>query len=260
MTPPAATPAAPRTRRRIVNRHEGWVAAPAQPRFAAPRPRRVSGPAPAPPARRGSTLRPSRGARLLAWVRALPDHRLTDRLVRGRAWIVLVGFLLLGIVAMQVTLLKLNSGIGRAVAQRANLERRNGELRAAVSRLSAESRVQAMGAKLGLVAPEAGQVTYLSPRGGQDAKAAAEALRAWRATATALPAPAPGDGPPPTSDAAPGDERAAAPSTESPGPDSSPATPASEGAAVDASAPPRSDPAPTAAPGAGAGAVAAPGR
>ena len=38
-----------------------------------------------------------------------------DRLVRSRAWVVIIGFGLIGIVAMQVSMLKLNTGIGRAV-------------------------------------------------------------------------------------------------------------------------------------------------
>jgi hypothetical protein len=62
----------------------------------APRlPRRVSG-----PARRRRRARSTVLERLLA----LPDHRLVDRLVRGRVWIPLIGFLLIGIVAMQVSM------------------------------------------------------------------------------------------------------------------------------------------------------------
>ncbi len=199
---------------------------------------------------------PTRGARLLAWLRALPDHRLTDRLVRGRAWIVLVGFLLIGIVAMQVTLLKLNSGIGRAVAQSANLERRNGELRATVSRLSAEQRVQAMGAKLGLIAPDAGRVTYLAARGPEDARAAARALGSNQSRSTSTPSgSAQGGGPASASDPSGEGDQAATPAAESP----SPAAPVADGAPTDTSAP--SDrAAPPDAADAGAGAIAAPGR
>lgn len=244
MSPPA-TAAARRTRRRGAQGH-ARVVAPSAPRIAPRGPRRVSGPAPAQPLRRSRARPITRGARILAWLRALPDHRLTDRLVRGRAWIVVVGILLIGIVAMQVTLLKLNSGIGRAVAQSATLERHNGELRATVSRLSGEGRVQAMGAKLGLIAPDAGRVSYLVPRGPQDGLAAAQALRATQASAASSTASAPtqSDGP------APASERSSSEAGPPPAADGSPtdlSQPASQSAAADPAS-------------AAAGAIAAPGR
>ncbi|HEV7363094.1 MAG TPA: hypothetical protein VGN71_01800, partial [Solirubrobacteraceae bacterium] len=161
MTPAGATAAARRAAagRRPVRARGRAAAAPAAPRVVPRVPRRVSGPA------RGRQLRRGRatlGARALAGLRALPDHGIVERLTRGRLWIGLIGCLLLGLVSMQVALLKLNAGIGRAVQQGANLERRNGELRAEISRLGSEERIQAMGAKLGLVMPDAGQVTYLA--------------------------------------------------------------------------------------------------
>ena len=63
--------------------------------------------------RRRRRPRAARGARSSA-LRALPDHRLLDRLLRSRAWIWLIGVVLGGIVFMQVSLLKLNTGISRA--------------------------------------------------------------------------------------------------------------------------------------------------
>ena len=57
-----------------------------------------------------------------------------DRLVRSRAWVVIIGVGLIGIVAMQVSMLKLNSGIGRAVDTAATLERSNASLKAEISR------------------------------------------------------------------------------------------------------------------------------
>src|SRR5690242_1610480 len=93
----------------------------------APRhPRRVSGPA------RGLRVAPPTRARTRTGsferVRALPDHRLVDGLLRSRAWIVIVGVLLGGIVAMQVSLLKLNSGISRAVEASSTLERQDANM------------------------------------------------------------------------------------------------------------------------------------
>jgi cell division protein FtsL len=108
----------------------------------------------------------------------MPDHIVVDRLIRGRLWIGLIACLLLGLVGMQVALLKLNAGIGRAVQQGANLDRSNGELRAEISRLGSEERIQGMGAKLGLIMPDAGSVTYLATRPGQDTAGALQAIRA----------------------------------------------------------------------------------
>src|SRR4051794_24329477 len=74
-------------------------------------------------------------------IRALPDHRVVDRLLRGRACIWLIGMLLGGIVAMQVSLLKLNSGISRAVETTATLQRQNADMQADIARLASGERV-----------------------------------------------------------------------------------------------------------------------
>jgi hypothetical protein len=141
----------------------------------APRgPRRVSGPvsrrmvaAPAAGAalpRRGSTG-------LFARVRALPEHRVVDRLLRSRLWIWALGALLGGIVAMQVSLLKLNSGIARAVETTSTLERQNAGLETAIARLSAPDRINTGAQALSMVLPPAGEVGYLTagPRDGAHA-------------------------------------------------------------------------------------------
>ena len=139
-----------------------------QPRRA-PAPRRVSGPARPRPrpvaapvgsgaiARRGTTTTFDR-------ILAVADHRVVDRLLRSRLWIILVGALLGGIVAMQVSLLKLNSGISRAVETSATLERQNGALEAAIARLGATERVRSTALSRGMVLPPAGEVEYLRVR------------------------------------------------------------------------------------------------
>ena len=76
-------------------------------------PRRVSGPLRPAPAAGAAVRRGTTG--VFERIRALPETRFVDRLLRGRAWIWLIGLLLGGIVAMQVSLLKLNAGISRAV-------------------------------------------------------------------------------------------------------------------------------------------------
>ena len=190
MTPPAATAAAERTARR---------SRAARPAVAPRLPRRVSGPARpggkpqrgrARPARRGTFLG-ELVARVLQRARTLPDARIVDRLVRGPAWIALIGILLMGLVAMQVSQLKLSASVSRAVQQGANLERRNGELQAAVSRLSAEQRLQDIGARLGMVMPAAGAIHFLKLAPPRDATQAASALRTDRPVSVSSSAPAP---------------------------------------------------------------------
>src|SRR3954470_14102283 len=106
--------------------------------------RRVSGPMrPIPagtavPAPSRSRQRTSAFGRLTK----LPEHRIVDSLLRSRAWIVLVAVLLGGIVAMQVSLLKLNAGISRAVEASSTLERQNADMEDTIARLSSGERVR----------------------------------------------------------------------------------------------------------------------
>ncbi len=83
---------------------------------------------------------------------------MVDRLLRGRAWIWLVGILLGGIVAMQVSLLKLNSGISRAVEASATLERQNSALESSIARLSSGDRIRDGAERSGMIMPPAGEV------------------------------------------------------------------------------------------------------
>ncbi len=158
MTPPAssaapAAPLAPPRRRRD-----------APPR---PRPRRISGPAqPARqrPASRGAPRRAvaEGGGLVLTLVgrlEALSSHRLLDRLIRGRLWIGIVAFALIGIVTLQLALLKLNTGIGRALERQGSLQRANAALSIEDSELAAGgSRVESQAQRLGMQprAPSAG--------------------------------------------------------------------------------------------------------
>jgi hypothetical protein len=147
-----------------------------RPRPAPTRPagRRVSGPlrpAPAGPAvRRGTTG-------VFERIRALPETRLVDGLLRGRVWIWLIGLLLGGIVAMQVSLLKLNAGISRAVTTTATLERQNANLEAEIARLSSGDRVRDAALADGMITPLPGGVEYLRSRGERDATRAARLMQ-----------------------------------------------------------------------------------
>jgi cell division protein FtsL len=124
-------------------------------------------------------------ARALDIARRTPDSRWLDRLIRGQGWIVLIGVALIGIVFLQVSLLKMNSGIGQAVERSTQLERSNATLRAEVSRLSSEPRIQEMATGLGLVMPAAGDVRYLKA-GPNDAERAVGTMRAPSEEAAAV--------------------------------------------------------------------------
>jgi hypothetical protein len=195
MTPTALTPAAktkpkakPRTGQGAPKRptqaasttssarsagHRPTARKPATPRRASgpsggvTRPRRTSGPArSAPrPARRGHTARTApRGvlrARAAAFLRGLPDHSLLDRIVRGRAWIPILGVLLAGIVAMQVETLKLSASTGRALERGTALASRNEQLRASVAVLGDDQRIERLAAGMGMVMAGPTSVKFL---------------------------------------------------------------------------------------------------
>ena len=114
--------------------------------------------------------------------------RFMDRVVRSRAWVVVVGFGLIGIVAMQVSMLKLNSGIGRAVDTVATLERSNATLKADISRLSSGDRIQAAAGVRGFRMPEPADVTFL--RAGDLRSDGFQAARKMRAPDASIAGPA----------------------------------------------------------------------
>jgi hypothetical protein len=111
-------------------------------------------------------------------IKALPDHRVIDRLLRGRVWICFIGVALMGIVAMQVSMLKLNSGISRAVETTATLERQNSDMEARIARLASGERIRGAADQGGMVTPAAGELHYLRVRGGIDGRLAARRMRA----------------------------------------------------------------------------------
>jgi hypothetical protein len=145
----------------------------------APRtPRRVSGPARRPRAALAgaagaAVARSPLSLRLGRRAMRVGDARLLDRLVRGRAWIAIVAAALMGIVFMQVSMLKLNAGVSRAVTAADTLERQNASLRADISELDSGERVQDAAAKLGMVQRGAGDVHYLDAAKANASRAAA---------------------------------------------------------------------------------------
>jgi hypothetical protein len=108
---------------------------------------------------------------------ALANHRLLDRLIRSRIWIAVIAFALIGIVAMQLWVLKLNGGIGRAIEHESLLTRENATLSATDAEMSAGDRVEqrAAGGE-GMVMVPPGALRFLATRGALDARLAVAAL------------------------------------------------------------------------------------
>jgi hypothetical protein len=132
-------------------------------------PRRVSGPVvrpdrTAPASRQTGTL----GMRALALVRSLPEHSLIDRLVRGRAWIPVLGVLLAGIIAMQVEVLKLGNNVGHWLQRSATLQTQNESLQASLASLNDEQRIERLAAGMGLVMPTPTTIGFVNVMRGAD--------------------------------------------------------------------------------------------
>jgi hypothetical protein len=154
--------------------------------------RRVSGPlrplpaGAAAAAAAGAALRGRQRTSAFERLSKLPEHRIVDSLLRSRAWIVVVALMLGGIVAMQVSLLKLNAGISRAVQASATLERQNADMQDTIARLSSGDRVRTAAAAAGMVAPPAGDIGFLRARGERDDQLAAQRMQPPSADAKAL--------------------------------------------------------------------------
>ncbi|MGI8429371.1 MAG: hypothetical protein ACR2OB_08725 [Solirubrobacteraceae bacterium] len=111
-------------------------------------------------------------------MRTLPDHTLLDRVVRGRAWIPLLGLMLAGIVAMQVEVLGLGASVGRAIERTTTLQSRNEMLRASVASLSDQQRIERRAAAMGMVMPAPAAIGFLVARPGAGVQAASASIHA----------------------------------------------------------------------------------
>lgn len=124
------------------------------------RPRRTA----APSRRRatpGSTQNPGIALRTAGAFERVSASALLNRVIHGRLWIGLLAFALIGIVAMQLVVLKLNTGIGDKLQREASLQRENAELGIENSEYSAESRIAPLAAATGMTFAPAGTVHYV---------------------------------------------------------------------------------------------------
>jgi hypothetical protein len=102
---------------------------------------------------------------------------MVDRLVRGRVWIGFLCVLLIGLVGLNVSLLKLNAAAGRNAEWAKKLRVDHADLQARVSRLRSAEHIQAEGRSMGLVMPAAADVHYLNSNPARDARQAANRKR-----------------------------------------------------------------------------------
>jgi cell division protein FtsL len=157
----------------------------------APLPRHAPRRAPAGPggpARRSSG--PGRAATAVAGARALPLPQrlefprlglvtagLLDRLLRGRAWVLLIGTLLVGIVFFNVDVLRLNRSIAATSERATALKQENSRLLLEEARLASSERIQQAAAAAGMVLPAPGDVHFLKS-GRRDALHASQRMTA----------------------------------------------------------------------------------
>lgn len=142
------------------------------------RSRAVTAPAKA-PARRAPARKPARRRRPAATqprlvvtavrtadaVRQLPDSSLVVRMTRGRAWIGVLGVLLVGIVALNVATLSFAATAGQIDEQITALENENSMLESREAKHFSTARIRNQGSQLGLAMPntEEPQVIELRP-------------------------------------------------------------------------------------------------
>jgi hypothetical protein len=194
---PAPSRTSPPPGRKAAPAHK---AAPARPVRHRPRPRAraVAAPAPAPtrkkaPARKAPARAPRRAApktkrsggqliplavgRTAVAVRQLPDSGLVVRMTRGRAWIAVLGVLLVGIVALNVATLSFGASAGKIDEQITTLEQENGTLRGRLALIDGIGRVRHEAAPLGLAMPSSDTIRFVEA-GSHDVATAAQRLAA----------------------------------------------------------------------------------
>jgi hypothetical protein len=184
-----------------------------------------------------AALRQARPRQLVAVAIRSIYLRTLQRLLAGRGWIGLVAFALIGIVTMQLGLLKLNGSIGRALEREATLQRENATLSVENSQRSAGDRVQLAAARIGMEPAPPGTLRFVVARPTVDASRAAVALREAGLGApsvagegsSSLPSSGPAQAESPTSSSSPArSEQAITPAGGSPATSAAQAAPAGQ--------------------------------
>lgn len=113
---------------------------------------------------------------LLEALGSMVSHGAVDRLIRGRVWIGVIAFALIGIVTLQLLILQLNANMGRALVREAQLQRQNAALSIEGSELASGERVEAKAARLGMQLVPVGSLRFLTSYPPADIARAAAAL------------------------------------------------------------------------------------
>jgi len=176
--PPPSRTAPPRRRKAAP---KGGAAAPAPARRKAPT-RAPARKAPSrKPARRatpgqrvaaGGRLIPIAVGRTAVAVRELPDSGLVVRMTRGRAWIGVLGLLLVGIVALNVVTLSFAASSSRVDERNTALEQENSQLQGRFAGANSQKKIRHEAAELGLAMPTTQEPTVIKVGPDVVAKAA----------------------------------------------------------------------------------------
>ena len=106
-------------------------------------------------------------------MRALPDHSLLDRLVRGRAWIPVLGRAAGRDRRDAGRGPEARASIGRWVQRSTTLQSQNESLQASVASLTDDQRIERLAAGMGMVMPAPTTIAFLSASGGDTSRAIA---------------------------------------------------------------------------------------
>jgi hypothetical protein len=124
----------------------------------------------------GGQLIPLAGRTAVA-VGQLPDSGLVVRMTRGRAWIGVLGVLLVGIVALNVVTLSFAASSGKIDEQLTALEQDNSVTSGRAARLNGTGHVRGAAAPLGLAMPSSADI-HFTQAGPDDVATAAQRLAA----------------------------------------------------------------------------------
>lgn len=168
------------TRKPVTRKASAAPARKPAPRKAAPR-KAPARRAPAPKRARSTAQRAVAGGQLIpiavgrtaVAVSQLPDSGLVVRLTRGRAWIAVLGVLLVGIVALNVVTLSFAASSGQIDEQITALDQENSRLEARDARLSGIGAVRNAAVPLGLSMPNTEEIHVTEAGPGDVATAAA---------------------------------------------------------------------------------------
>ena len=120
---------------------------------------------PAPPRRRRRLPAAHPSGRPAASVRS--RRKRTQRRVRGHiVWMTLFAFLLFGVVAVNVAVLRAHVAVSKLDDKRAKLEARNQALASALSAVDSAPRIETAARRLGLIPASAGNTSYLDLTAG----------------------------------------------------------------------------------------------